>query len=74
MERSYEETVRGITMGRKIFKLASGHKTNLPDLELSELVHCTDENLYIGTPNGNKKIAYYDDIENLVTKTMEGEY
>lgn len=61
-------------MARRIFQILRGTKVRLPKLANGEFGLCTDENLYIGTPSGNKKIAYYDDIEGFIVQTIGGEY
>ena len=63
---------------RKIFQVLRGIKEQLPTLNSGEFGLCIDENLYIGTPNGNKKIAYYSDIEdainNYISVAINSEY
>lgn len=61
-------------MSRKIFQVLRGLKKKIPNLSSGEFGLCEDENLYIGTPNGNKKIAYYDDIETAIFESIRKEY
>ena len=47
---------------RKLIQILAGIKNKLPDLMPGEFGLCTDENLYIGNGEKNKKIAWDEDI------------
>lgn len=47
----------------------------MPKLREGEIVYSTDtKHIYIGTSEGNKKVANYDDIEKFIVQTIGGEY
>ena len=48
-------------------KLRAGSKAKIPILSEREIGYCTDENaLYIGTPEGNKKVGGSVSIEDII--------
>lgn len=49
-------------MSRKIFQVLRGLKAKIPHLSTGEFGLCEDENLYIGTPTGNKRIPWDSEI------------
>lgn len=58
-------------MARKIIQLCRGLLAKMPKLREGEIVYSTDaKHIYIGTSEGNKEVANYDDIKSIVEQAV----